>query len=238
MGKEEEQETAGAGDNTDATHKAFWDRLAGKLREASVAGGAGEWMDAALPQPEPDVDIEYEKWAEARREAVRIHPLVVRAQTYREKTSAWLKAAEKDLKKVAEGLLQSAHSPFGEDDVEEEAREIGDWIDVVTWYHTLIPTKLSRAVSGVTEENQAGDEVGRIVRASRRDDANGSGKLALVSIERSMAAWVRLREIVPNQEDAILEILSLLGQLQHGIHATLPGVKAFIRPGFDEAMNH
>ncbi len=235
MGKEEEQEAAGASDATDATCKAFWNKLASKLRETAVVGEAEEWRDADLPEPEPDMDIESEAREEARRKTVQIHPLVVLAQTYLEKSSAWLKTSDDDLKQVAEGLLQSARSPFGGGDAEEQAREIGDLIEIVTWYHTLIPPKLARAVSGLTEVNLAGDEVGRILKASRREDANGTGKLALVSIERSLAAWIRLREIVPNQEDAILEMLSLLSQLQHGIHATLPGVKAFIRPGFDEA---
>lgn len=206
-------------------------------QEAAIVGEAEEWRDADLPEPEPDVDVEYEQREEARRKSVQIHPLVVLAQTYEEKSSAWLKTSDDDLKKVAEELLQSARSLFGDDDVEEQAREIGDLIEIVTWYHTLIPPKLARAVSGLTEVNLAGDEIGRILKTSRREDANGTGKLALVSIERSLAAWVRLREIVPNQEDAILEMLSLLSRLQHGIHATLPGVKAFIRPGFDETGN-
>ena len=232
MGKEMEQEDAGDGGKEDATRKVFWDKLAGQLRETSVAGEVTEWVDEV--HLDTDLEIEYEERAETRRQTVRSHPLVVLADTYREKASTWLETADEDLKRVASELLQSARSPFGEADAEEEAREIGDLIEVVTWYHTLIPPKLSRAVSGLTESNELEGEAGRIVRASRREDANGSGKLALVSIERSMAAWARLREIVPSREDDILDMLALLGRLQQGIHATLPGVKAFIRPGFDE----
>jgi len=42
MSKEEEHEAAGVFDTTEATRKAFWDRLAFKLREASIVGGTGE----------------------------------------------------------------------------------------------------------------------------------------------------------------------------------------------------
>lgn len=49
------------------------------------------------------------------------------------------------------------------------------------------------------------------------------------------AAWLRLREILPPREGEILELLALLARLQQGLHAALPGAKAFIRPGFDEA---
>jgi len=61
-------------------------------------------------------------------------------------------------------------------------------------------------------------------------------KVALAAIDRSCAAWVRPREILPNREDEILAMLALLSRLQHGIHAALPGAKAFVRPGFDEGV--
>jgi hypothetical protein len=234
MGKELEQEDAGVAGDSDSTQKAFWDKLAAQIRETSIVGEATVGADEV--RFDPDLDVDLETGAETRRQAVRSHPLVLLSQTYREKASAWLETADVDLKTAAEELLQSARTPFREDDAEEEAREIGDLIEVVTWYHTLIPSKLSRAVHGLIDIYPAEGEAGDIIRASRRDDANGTGKLALVSIERSMAAWIRLREVVPSREDDILEMLALLGRMQQGIHASLPGVKAFIRPGFDQDL--
>ena len=72
-----------------------------------------------------------------------------------------------------------------------------------------------------------------MIAGFRLEDANGSAKLTLVSIERSIGAWLRLREILPTQEDAILQHLSMLDRLRRGLITALPGAKAFLRPGFD-----
>lgn len=54
-----------------------------------------------------------------------------------------------------------------------------------------------------------------------------------MAIERSIAAWLRLREVLPTHESAILNMLAMLDRMRHGIRATLPGAEAFRRPGFD-----
>ena len=52
----------------------------------------------------------------------------------------------------------------------------------------------------------------------------------MLAIERSIAAWVRLRIIVPTQEDAILKMLVALDRLRAGIHLALPGAQDFRLP--------
>ena len=131
-------------------------------------------------------------------------------------------------------LLDAAKSKFADGDYEEEAREIGEMIEVVAWYHTLIPSKLARAVHGLLEKDDAQNTM---LAEIRLEDANGTGKVVLAAIERSSAAWLRLREILPNRADEILDMLALLSRLQRGIHAALPGAQAFQRPGFDKAVD-
>jgi len=108
---------------------------------------------------------------------------------------------------------------------------------VIAWYHTLLPPKVARAVRGVLEREEDGGMAGeltRILAESHRDDANGSGKLVLVSIQRSAAAWVGMRKLLPHREDETIEMLAILSRLQRGIHTAVPGAKAFVRPGFEE----
>jgi hypothetical protein len=57
--------------------------------------------------------------------------------------------------------------------------------------------------------------------------------VTLVAIERSIAAWLRLRDILPSHESAILNMLAMLDRMRRGIRAALPGAEAFRRPGFD-----
>lgn len=232
--REEQDESA----DKDATNAAFWSRLAEKVRETKVVTQATEWpatewTDGAAADIDLAPDPEWQARRDRRRQAVKRHPLVLMAQEYMTRTHAWLKRANDDLKVVAQELLEAAGSRFADGDYEEEALAIGEMIEVVAWYHTLITPKLARAVNGLTEREDEDGEVAEILAQSRHRDANGSGKIALVAIERSCAAWVRLREILPGHEDEILAMLALLSRLRRGIHAALPGAQAFKRPGFD-----
>lgn len=150
-----------------------------------------------------------------------------------QQVDAWLKASDADLKAHAQDLLETARQPFTREDVEEEVRQIGEMIEVVAWYHTFIPPKMSRAVGGLLERDRGDGPAADILRESRLHDANGSGKVTLEAIERSIAAWLRLRDILPAHESAILNMLAMLDRMRRGIRATLPGAEAFRRPGFD-----
>lgn len=211
----------------DAANAAFWTALAEQLNRPSPEWLSGE-ADAVVPEPDPDWNMR----EESRRKAVQQHPLARMAMDYMQRTSQWLEDARLDLQAVADELVQAARSP-APSDAEDEALEIGDLIAVVTWYHTLIPPKLCRALDGrldaLEPEAVESEELGDI----RLDDANGSGRIVLLAIERSIAAWVRLREIVPAQEDAILKMLVALDRLRAGIHLALPGARDFRLPFLD-----
>ena len=234
MGRELEREARGEKTDEDATRAAFWNRLADKVREATVFRKAGEWADEVEFDPDETPDPALVARLDAHHQAVDEHPLVRLAHTYMDRAGEWLTTADGDLKSVAQGLLEAAGSKFADGDYEEEAREIGEMIEVVGWYHTLIPPKLARAIGGLLERGDEEHAGHGIVAEVRLEDANGSGKVVLAAIERSTAAWVRLRAILPNREDEILEMLALLSRLQRGIHAALPGARAFLRPGFDK----
>jgi len=237
MGRELEREADGktAKDEkgrTDAVNREFWDKLADTVRESSFSSKAGDWVGDidfdAKPSPEDLARMD------RHDKAVSAHPLTRMAYAYMDKAHAWLKSADKDLQKVAQELLESSKSKFAEDDFEEAAHEIGDMLEVVQWYHTLLPPKTARAVSGLLERNDPDSDFGDMVEDMRLDDANGSAKVVLAAIERSTAAWLSLREILPNREDDILEMLVLLSRMTRGLNTAFPGAKAFVRPGFDE----
>ena len=65
-------------------------------------------------------------------------------------------------------------------------------------------------------------------------DVFGTGKLLLVSIDRSLSAWSQLLSAFPQQEDAILGFLIRLDHLRRGIERAVPQARAFVRPGLDE----
>jgi len=99
--------------------------------------------------------------------------------------------------------------------------------DVVSWYHTLLVPKTHRLISGLLKlPGQTAWNDG--------SDVFGTGKLLLVSIDRSLSAWSQLLAAFPAQEDAILGFLVRLDHLRRGIERAAPQARAFVRPGLDE----
>ena len=66
-----------------------------------------------------------------------------------------------------------------------------------------------------------------------QSDANGTAKIALIAIDRSLAAWSILYAEYTAQEDKTLSILLHLDRLRRSIEVVFPSALAFIRPGFD-----
>jgi hypothetical protein len=65
-------------------------------------------------------------------------------------------------------------------------------------------------------------------------DADGSAKIALIAIDRSIGAWAILHREFPDREDETLKILAELQRLRNFLECEFPEARAFIRPGFDE----
>ena len=217
----------------DATNAAFWNRLADKLRETSLFGDKRNWDDTSGATFDDVPDEDWLEREEALQEASRRHVLCTIAEEYRKQAGAWLDAADADLKALADELMNEAANPFTQDDIEERARKIGEMIDVVAWYHTFIQAKVYRAVSGLVRSEEEDEPESDMLAEIHLHDANGSGKVAWVAIERSIGAWLHLRETLPERESEILSLLTLLDRLRRGIQAALPGARTFLRPGFD-----
>jgi len=69
---------------------------------------------------------------------------------------------------------------------------------------------------------------------SDKQDSDGSAKVALIGIDRSIAAWGKLLSYFPEQEDELLDILVHLEKLRRTTENEFPDARAFIRPGFDD----
>jgi hypothetical protein len=101
-----------------------------------------------------------------------------------------------------------------------------DPLSVVSWFSTLIGSKIHRALEGLIEDDQ--DE------REWPADYDGSAKIAFIGIERSIAAWrdlVTVGRVSSNTADSFLNELTWLREALDGM---FPNARAFIRPGFDE----
>ena len=110
-----------------------------------------------------------------------------------------------------------------------DAELIRDAQEVVQWYLHFIDVKLQRAVASRVDREREGDD-------GFPSDADGSAKIALVAIDRSIGAWARLREHFAAHADTILDLLVRLEKLRRAVERRFPQARAFKRPGFDDVL--
>ena len=65
-----------------------------------------------------------------------------------------------------------------------------------------------------------------------QNDANGSAKVALISLERSESSWRAIAQAGRDAQAADLEALA--ARLRALVGGEFPHAMAFVRPGFDE----
>jgi hypothetical protein len=142
-------------------------------------------------------------------------------------------ARENRLTKMAERYIHMAMEWLEreDDDLGEAARfdeALQDALEVIRWYQFMPAVKISRGFM----RNGPGAEEDPI-----QNDSNGSVKVALIAIDRSIAAWGRLNSLLPEKAGGIMPILAHLEALRRHTEQTFPNARDFIRPGFDEALN-
>jgi len=62
----------------------------------------------------------------------------------------------------------------------------------------------------------------------------GSAKVALIGLERSHAAWLRLSELGLASNQEAHDFITQLVWLADALEGRFPRARAFVRPGFDE----
>jgi hypothetical protein len=97
-------------------------------------------------------------------------------------------------------------------------------IETITYFSLFVPMKMMRAFAQVAH-NGPGDQ---------QSDANGSGKAALLGLERMERAWQTLIATHHYSAQEAAPFLAEIGRMQRNLNRALPNVRSFIRPGFDE----
>ena len=110
---------------------------------------------------------------------------------------------------------------------EEAAVKFDDIVQIIRWYQMQIYVKLRRALDG--EDNDFSEDFPK--------DSDGSAKVALIGIDRSIGAWTKMHEFFPDSKEKLLEITSFLKRLCNIVEKRFPKAREFIRPGFDEINN-
>ena len=209
----------------DLDNEAFWKKLSDTFQMTL------ELLEEAAEEQGIDLDsIDTEEVEEEDRlndELARDHECSRMAKLYSEMVDDWLDSArelfssEEEELSAVETFEALDNSPAEKDD------DLLEPVEVVGWYQHLIYVKLMRAIRGeLLEEPEILDEYPK--------DSDGSAKVALIGIDRSIAAWGEIRNLFPHRSDQIMDILLHLEQLRRKVEKTFPDARAFIRPGFDK----
>ena len=165
---------------------------------------------------------------ERRHEAARNHPLSQAADRYWRDTDQWLEAHAPLFEAKEQELNARVRMDPDSSEPDIEAAGILDAVEVIRWYQYFIAAKLYRAVH---RDPELEEELAEFPR-----DSDGSAKIALIAMDRSLGAWGFLRETLGDERDSILDLLVQLDRLRRGTEAAFPEARAFVRPGFDEAV--
>ncbi|MFK8008819.1 MAG: hypothetical protein AB8H03_20835 [Saprospiraceae bacterium] len=150
--------------------------------------------------------------------------LIKRSKQYYKLSSLWLDSNEHLISQKEEEIQRKDDLGIN---VEQEVDELNDALNSIYHYIYFIHTKIGRAIEGLHDEWM-------MEEYPIQNDANGTAKITLIAIEKSIAAWEVIRNQMPDAEDDILDILVLLSRLKGGMKKEFPQAEGFVRPGFDQ----
>jgi hypothetical protein len=208
----------------DISNSKFWQKLAETLHMTlDMINEMAEEQGIVL---DPDNAEELEEEHQLDEEVIENQLCCRTARAYAEMVEDWFEAAEDFFDQKEEPYSTNERVTMPESGVFGGSADLEDAFQVVRWYQHQIYVKLMRAVRGSLEERtELPDEF--------QKDSDGSAKVALIGIDRSIAAWGQIKGHLPMWEKAVGQILVHLERLCRQVEKAFPSARSFIRPGFD-----
>ena len=147
---------------------------------------------------------------------VRRHPLAKLSMQYHDAADEWWETHPE---------LKPDESP------------LGDAVAIIRWYQVFIHVKLCRALSGLIKVHEEDEDDEELLDENGKPypkDSDGSAKIAIIAMERSIGAWSVMREHLPMEKESILRLMALLYRIRALADQHFPAARAFHRPGFDD----
>lgn len=118
-------------------------------------------------------------------------------------------------------------SPSG-NAAETKGRAVRLWdaIEIILWHEYFIQVKLQRAYHSRAREEEFPPDWPA--------DSDGTAKVVLIALDRCIAAWAVVQELLPQHAQAAVEFMVRLNRLRERVATDFPKAREFVRPGFDE----
>ena len=205
----------------DETNKIFWELFEANLDDTveKVDGGESEYDNFEFDDIESNSDEEEYEGDDRRIKHIiaKSHDASKLAELYHEKVSIWL---EKNRENIENNNFYSELN-------KKNKIKLTDSVEVIRWYQYQIYVKFMRAIQGKDED---------MFETEFPKDSDGSAKVALIGIDRSISAWGNIFMSKDDKDGIVFNMLQLLVNLQHLVEEEFPDARDFIRPGFDDEI--
>jgi len=217
---QEQDDADDSPETRDINNEAFWKKLASIFQETREL--ITKWAEeAGLDLSE--VDEKEITRIKKRRERASNGPLANAGKAYASAVTEWFSDFDQT---ISSSDTQATEADSEQNELLDDAR------DVIYWYQYQIAVKTIRALSSRAEEKEEaeifGDEFPK--------DSDGSAKVALLGIDRSISAWRIIQLCVPERAELIVPVILQLEKLRQATERKFPNARDFIRPGFDEIL--
>lgn len=206
-------------ESRDIQNQAFWKKLSSIFQETSQL--IRDWAEEAGVDLN-EVNEESERYLRRKQKRADNHPLAKAGKKYANASSDWFREFDQ--------VVEVSDLAATDSDIEEADRLI-DAREIIHWYQYQIAVKTIRALSSRLDEREFGGEID-----SYPKDSDGSAKVALLGIDRSIAAWRLMQMSVPERAESIVPLLLQLERLRRRTERQFPNARNFVRPGFDEIL--
>jgi hypothetical protein len=219
------EEKFGDLENADITNEVFWQRLSETFQETlgmlkKMAAEKGIDLDAIELEDEDDFERRFD-------DPSVVHLITHMANAYISMVDDWFDSNVyifgDDHPELLDAAADAARIPPDDDTI-----TLIDSVEVIRWYQHQIYVKLRRALHSAHDEARE-DELDDFPK-----DSDGSAKVSLIGMDRSISAWGKIITHFPHEEDSILGIIAHLERLRRRTETEFPDARAFVRPGFDE----
>ena len=194
----------------DINNEAFWRRLAANFAEAQMM----------LQQTAKELGIDLnaisnKQYAEHRKRQKEL----LDQEDLKKLANQYAKDSRQILEDKENWLIFSA----------PEQQIQAEMLSIIYWYQYFISVKSQRGLRGILDFD---GNLDLEKLTDSQSDANGSIKIALIAIERSMMAWTQL--LSNENSKQIRPLISLLEKIKQTAEKKFPIARDFVRSGFDE----
>ena len=205
---------------SDPDNESFWQEISESFELAAelLRESAEQWgIDLSAASDEAIAERE-----RRRERLMESDSLLKDAEAYADAVSEWMESRQDLFADKAKRIEREFEMNLPGYNPLPDAIDLNDAIEVILWYQYFIYPKISRAMMGLLDDD-----------CDMLDDVNGSAKIALIAMERSIGAWQTLGKKLARPDD-VLDLLVQLARMKTELEQRIPDAMAFRRPGFDD----